>query len=62
MREFCNLAYTTLAQGRNTAQMAELDSALVPEEEKRAIFDKINAASMQQLGLAPIIPIRPPSV
>lgn len=58
MREICNFAYAALAQGRDRVQMAELESALAPPEQKRQIFDSVNAQSMQALGMAPLIPLR----
>lgn len=58
MRELCNLAYAALSQGRDRIQMAELEAALAPPEQKREIFDKVNAESMASLGMAPLIPIR----
>lgn len=65
MRECCNLAYAALAQGRDRAQMAELETALAPPELKQHVLDKVNAESMAALsqamsgmGLAPVIPLK----
>jgi hypothetical protein len=57
MREFCNLAYAQLAEGRDRAQLAELQAALAPPEQQREIFDKVNAQSMASLGMGPLIPV-----
>lgn len=58
MRQLCNLAYATLAEGRDRVQMAELEQALAAPEEKQEVVDRTNRESMAALGMAPLIPPR----
>lgn len=56
LRQLCNFAYATLAEGRDKAQMAELDLLLAEPEEKTAVVDRTNRESMLALGLQPLVP------
>lgn len=55
MRQLCNLAYATLAEGRDRVQMAELEQALADPEEKQKVVDRLNRESMASLGIQPLI-------
>jgi hypothetical protein len=40
------MTYSHLAEGRNEKQLAELDLALAPDEERQMHIDRMNAAEM----------------
>jgi hypothetical protein len=50
LRQLCNLAYVTLAEGRDRTQLAELDALLAPPEDKERARDKMNQQAMTSLG------------
>ena len=55
-RQLCNLAYATLAEGRNRAQLAELETLLADPKDKQEAIDRMNAESMSALGIGLIAP------
>lgn len=63
LREFVNVVYALLADGRDETQLRELDMALAPsQDDAQSLVDKANMEAMKQLqsqmgGLAP--PRRP---
>jgi len=60
MRQILNLVFATLAEGRNTVEMAQLNAALAPPEDKEKALAQSNMAAMQQLGgmpgMTPLVP------
>lgn len=56
MRQICNLVYADLRRGRNRVELAELEQALAPPEEKERALDKMNRESMASLGVGMIAP------
>lgn len=58
MGDLCDYTYAELAQGRNTVQLAELDTMLAPPEQKEAARGRANQQAMSQLGVGMITPPR----
>lgn len=62
MQEVCNLVYHLLADGRTTAQKAELDVLLSDPADKERMLARQNAEAMKALGmtgLKPLVPVPP---
>ena len=60
VRELCNLAYRSLAEGRDRVQMAELEEMLADPSEKEKVRAKVSAESMAALAAGGFGPIMPP--
>lgn len=60
MRQLVNYAYASLAEGRDSAQLAELDAALAPPDLKEEMVARQNRIAMQRLaaqaGMGPLVP------
>jgi hypothetical protein len=50
MKQICNLAYHTLADGKTTVQIAELDAQLSPPDKKDEMIARQNAEAMKSLA------------
>lgn len=62
MHQICNLVYHILAEGRTTAQKAELDVLLSDPEDRERMVARQNAEAMKALGvqgLKPLVPAKP---
>lgn len=56
LREFCNVAYADLIEGRTSEQIADLDLLLAKGEE--ALRSRRQREALRQLGAAAAMPTR----